>query len=167
MKTILIVLIVAALVICAVVIFILMNKNKKQNSSDSAVEPSTRNSTTFYISQADVNTSTNTKYLFSGGSSKHINLVSCDDESIIIDIMLNNAITIGRSDESDIVVNFDNTISKKHCALSLSEDKIILEDLRSANKTYINDIEINSPTVVTNGDIIRLGKSKFLLKVIE
>ena len=166
--TILIILILAALIVCAVIIIMLLKKNKSGSSSDTASESSSRNRTTFYIPQEDENNSTtNTKYLFSSGSTRHINLISSDDENIVIDIMLNRSVTIGRSDQSDIVVNFDNSISKKHCTISLSEDKIVLEDLHSANKTYINDIEITSPTTVTDGDTIRLGRTKFVLKVLD
>ncbi len=68
-------------------------------------------------------------------------------------------IKIGRSPDSDIVVNFDSQVSTKHARISCKEKSFFVEDLGSTNKTFINDIEISGKTQLENGDKIKVGNT--------
>lgn len=57
---------------------------------------------------------------------------------------------------------YANGVSRLHAVLKLVENRIALIDLGSSNGTFVNGVRINpqSETVLTNGDIISLGKLK-------
>jgi pSer/pThr/pTyr-binding forkhead associated (FHA) protein len=66
-----------------------------------------------------------------------------------------NVITIGRSLDNDIVLN-NIKVSRRHAKLERVGDNWYLEDLGSANKTYVNSKPIKK-TKITSNDIITIG----------
>ncbi|MCX7610869.1 MAG: FHA domain-containing protein [Ignavibacterium sp.] len=85
-----------------------------------------------------------------------------------IEITNKNIITIGRSQDNDIVL--DNIkVSRHHAKLERIGNDWFIEDLGSANKTYINSkpvkrIKINSNDVITIGGIPLLLENLFKSK---
>ena len=51
----------------------------------------------------------------------------------------------------------DQTVSRKHAELSISEDAITLRDLKSSNGTYLNGARLTRPARLKHGDQIRVG----------
>jgi pSer/pThr/pTyr-binding forkhead associated (FHA) protein len=71
---------------------------------------------------------------------------------------------IGRSAERcDIAFN-DTSLSQQHARLALRGDTWMLEDLRSTNGTFLNDIEVRDVVAVAVGDSIRLGRIEVRLE---
>lgn len=69
-------------------------------------------------------------------------------------------IIIGRS--SDVEVSIDSpNISRRHAVIKVQDSKIILEDLGSTNGTFVNDVKIERPSILKEGDHIRCGKTVF------
>ncbi len=54
----------------------------------------------------------------------------------------------------------DARVSRRHAKVVLSEGQYVLEDMQSANGTYLNDDKINTPRAMRAGDIIRTGPFK-------
>lgn len=74
---------------------------------------------------------------------------------------LEDSITIGRSNENDVIIK-DPYISKKHLSIVKDEDEYYLEDLNSANGTYLNGDKIMDAVKLNNGDRIQFGRIEFL-----
>lgn len=74
---------------------------------------------------------------------------------------LEDSITIGRSNENDVIIK-DPYISKKHLSIVKDEDEYYLEDLNSANGTYLNGDRIMDAVKLNNGDRIQFGRIEFL-----
>ncbi|OPY57191.1 MAG: FHA domain-containing protein FhaB [Pelotomaculum sp. PtaU1.Bin035] len=69
-------------------------------------------------------------------------------------------VLIGRGGGSDI--NIDSSFaSTRHARVYLKEEQYWLEDLRSTNGTYLNEIRVKQPIVLANGDRIRIGEVTF------
>ena len=66
-------------------------------------------------------------------------------------------VTIGRDPASDYPVDHP-TISLRHCRLSFHNKQWWAEDLESTNGSYLNNSQIDSPTVLTDGDELHLGE---------
>src|SRR5690349_18134044 len=76
---------------------------------------------------------------------------------------LNQSNIIGRSIEhAEIAIN-DSFLSSQHARLELRGNEWVLEDLRSTNGTFLNDIEVCDTTIVAPGDIIRIGRVEMRL----
>ncbi len=66
--------------------------------------------------------------------------------------------TIGRSANADFTIN-EKIASRKHAMFTLQDDNLFIEDLGSANGTFVNVKKISAKTRLANNDKIRIGKT--------
>jgi hypothetical protein len=71
-------------------------------------------------------------------------------------------LTLGRSAECDISIATDE-ISRHHAKLQVVPDGVMVEDLGSANGTFINNQRVHGGTLMRPGDELRLDTVRFLL----
>ena len=69
------------------------------------------------------------------------------------------AITLGRSDKMTIQLD-DVYASDEHALVAPDDDGWVVRDLGSTNGTYLNGAKVTSPTPITAGDQIRVGKTR-------
>ena len=69
--------------------------------------------------------------------------------------------TIGRDERNTICIK-DKYLSKFHARIIQDEDIYFLEDLKSANGTYLNDERIYDAIELKSNDIIHVGQLQFL-----
>lgn len=74
---------------------------------------------------------------------------------------IDEAISLGRHGDNDIVIK-DPYVSKEHFQIVEDEGRYYLEDLNSANGTYLNEEKVLDVVKLKNGDIIRIGQIEFL-----
>lgn len=67
---------------------------------------------------------------------------------------------IGRADDADIRIK-DEALSRHHARVVLRGDRVVIEDLNSANGTFVGASKISS-TVLRDGDKVQLGPSTIL-----
>jgi hypothetical protein len=72
------------------------------------------------------------------------------------------ALTMGRSSECDIAVPSDE-ISRHHAKLQVVPDGVMVEDLGSANGTFVNNQRVHAATLMKAGDELRLDTVRFML----
>ncbi len=75
--------------------------------------------------------------------------------------VLKNKIDIGRSSKNDMVIK-DNFVSKNHARIFESEGSYFIEDLNSANGTYLNGQELDNIVELRDGDNIGIGFIQFI-----
>jgi hypothetical protein len=63
---------------------------------------------------------------------------------------------IGRANDNTIILN-EGTVSGYHARLSFQQDQWWLEDLGSRNGTFVNELPISEPIVITYGDVLGFG----------
>lgn len=69
--------------------------------------------------------------------------------------------SIGRSNKSKIIIK-DPYISKEHLKIVKDEGDYYLEDMDSANGTFVNGTKIFDVVKLKNGDRIKIGQVEFL-----
>ncbi len=69
---------------------------------------------------------------------------------------------IGRSESCQLRPKSES-VSRKHCILVLRENRLLVQDLKSRNGTYINEkrLPADKAKVLKPGDELRVGKLKF------
>ncbi len=65
-------------------------------------------------------------------------------------------VLIGRGSHCRVVV-LDPLVSREHALVRISSQEVVLEDLRSANGVYVNNIRIFEPYQLFDGDRILVG----------
>lgn len=63
---------------------------------------------------------------------------------------------IGQDAGQDIVID-DGKVSRCHAVLDVAGGRVVLTDQASTNGTWINDLRIEQPTELRDGDRIRVG----------
>jgi two-component system cell cycle response regulator len=72
-------------------------------------------------------------------------------------------VNIGRGPDNAIVIDMDN-VSRLHARVLREPDGFHLEDLKSTNGSYVNDLEVRKDRL-RNGDMIKIGSA--ILKFIQ
>jgi type II secretory pathway pseudopilin PulG len=74
-------------------------------------------------------------------------------------VPLSKSVVIGRrAESSDIVLDYDNTVSGRHCEISTRNGKFYVRDLQSGNGTYLNGSRVLTETEIFSGNILKLGR---------
>jgi tetratricopeptide (TPR) repeat protein len=76
-------------------------------------------------------------------------------------------ILIGRSEDADMRITYDNYCSRKHAAVYWEENACFIEDFDSTNGTFVNDRRICGREKLKNKDIIALGQTELLVLVAD
>lgn len=74
-------------------------------------------------------------------------------------------ISIGRLPDNDIVV-IDEFVSRKHCIIFTEGESIVLEDLNSTNGSVINDELVVESALLSDKDILQIGKFQLVLNIL-
>lgn len=87
-----------------------------------------------------------------------LRVIASDNESLGINTLfpLLPVTSIGRIQNNTIIID-DGFISGRHALITLREQQWWIEDLGSRNGTFLNDLPLSEPTVVSSGDVIMLG----------
>jgi 6-phosphogluconolactonase (cycloisomerase 2 family) len=81
-------------------------------------------------------------------------------------IQLERELVLGRAADPPADLGDDPALSRYHARLRRAgEDRILIEDLGSANGTYVNGARIDAPRTLSPGDRIELGDSVLQLAV--
>lgn len=78
-------------------------------------------------------------------------------------VKTDSKVLIGRSEEANIRIGYDDFCSRKHALLYSENDKFFVEDLSSTNGTYINGERIQGKTEIHNNQVIGLGDTELLV----
>jgi pSer/pThr/pTyr-binding forkhead associated (FHA) protein len=73
---------------------------------------------------------------------------------------------IGRGAGADVSIP-DPSISRRHALARLEGKTVVLEDLGSANGTYLNGTAVRSATRADHGDTLRFGAVEVELRIEE
>lgn len=85
-----------------------------------------------------------------------INIIQGPDKGLRVEL-LNGENIIGRNNGA--VELSDGTVSRNHARIVGKDNRWMLEDMGSANGTYLNGVKVNRPAAVKRGDQIRIGSS--------
>lgn len=75
-------------------------------------------------------------------------------------------VILGRDSTCAVLVN-DPLVSRRHARICLAEDAAVLEDLRSTNGVYVNNVRIFEPFRLRDGDRLLLGATELCVFAAE
>jgi hypothetical protein len=78
----------------------------------------------------------------------------------VIPLPENGSVTLGRRDEADVSLHWDNEVSRLHAELSRHAGEwTVADDGWSQNGTWVNGIRIEGRRRLADGDLITIGKT--------
>ncbi len=82
-----------------------------------------------------------------------------DGDVLYLEAVPGAALIVGRREESDICLNYDNQVSREHAAILYDGQRFWLEDLHSTNGTFVGDIRITERVELHPGQLFRVGRT--------
>ncbi|MBN1995397.1 MAG: FHA domain-containing protein [Anaerolineae bacterium] len=73
---------------------------------------------------------------------------------------------IGRDTATNDLILDDEHVSAEHAVIKYENNRFVLYDLASRNRTYLNDKSIEKQALL-DGDVIQLGKVKLVFKEVK
>jgi pSer/pThr/pTyr-binding forkhead associated (FHA) protein len=74
---------------------------------------------------------------------------------------------IGRDRGANFSLTNDSNISRYHARISLNQNILYIQDLKSTNGSIVNNVKITKKTALSDGSIIILGKTSLKLIIIK
>ncbi len=68
------------------------------------------------------------------------------------------SVEVGRANPAARISLSHSSVSRRHARISYANGAFLVEDLGSSNHTFVNDREINAPTVISDGDQLLFGE---------
>ena len=94
-----------------------------------------------------------------------ITLTDIHDSARSFQKSMNDSLVIGLEESSDICVNYDPSVSRKHCELVRDGDKFSIINHSRSNGTIVNGKKVHDPTPVSSGDTIKMGRVEMRLEI--
>ena len=82
-----------------------------------------------------------------------------DGDVLHVDATQGTALIIGRREDSDICLSYDNQVSREHASVVYDGERFWLEDLRSTNGTFLCDTRITGRVELRPGQLFRVGRT--------
>ena len=99
----------------------------------------------------------------SQNASTNSNASNIANTNILEKFKTKNIISIGRSDDNDVILNH-TSISRRHATIEKkSQDEFVILDQNSTNGTYINGKRLNGSQRISKNDIIIIGRYQLSL----
>lgn len=67
-------------------------------------------------------------------------------------------VVVGRDPDCDLVLRFEDGVSRKHCRFTVEGGQVFVEDIGSTNGTFVNGVRLGGKSVVEPEDVILAGK---------
>lgn len=76
------------------------------------------------------------------------------------EVTIDRDMLVGRHQDADLLLQ-SAEISRRHAAFLLKDDALWVQDLKSSNGTFVNDIRIDQDKMLMDGDIVQFASIKF------
>lgn len=74
---------------------------------------------------------------------------------------------VGRDRESDVAVSWDHAVSGTHAYLIWRLGRARVADANTQNGTFLNEEDVLGQIEVKDGDVLRVGRTRFLIRLID
>lgn len=164
-------------VVCAtaiVIVLILKHKNEKPGTSSYGASPqSYGNQSQNYMETEMLRTrgtdgEEGTIGMWETGDrhSYQMTLTDIHDAAYFFQMPLRGSVVVGRKQgECGLVIDYDRSVSGRHCEIKEHNGKFYIKDLKSLNGTCVNGMSVSSETEITSGSTIKMGKLEFRFEI--
>jgi len=167
--------IILAIVIGGVVFFLVSVQKKKKVTFESADENVMRqmernlsepDEKTEMVYESAADDDGHTCMIWNDKASCQVVLTDINSPAKSFQVPLNQSVIIGRkSGQCDIVLDYEKSVSGRHCQITVRNGRFYICDLQSANGTYVNDSRVLTETEIVSGNIIKLGRLQMRFEV--
>ena len=163
----------AIVIVCAIVLLVLQKIMKNSKTKEKAPDKKKKKEVVAAAAvQSDEPTvmlqeEEHTMFLPQNDAGYIVVLKDKNEPDKIFRYPLMDRVVIGRKNEPDvnIVLNYDSSVSGRHCEITISGDHFYVEDLHSSNKTYLNGEIVEGRMEFQPGSNLRIGRLEMVVDI--
>lgn len=108
-----------------------------------------------------------TRRIWTGEAREHIlHLTDLKNPGQTFQVPLTDSVIIGRNaNEADLVIDYDRSVSGKHCQICERDGKFYVRDLQSSNGSLLNGIRLSDEMEIYSGSILTLGRLEIKVQI--
>lgn len=119
------------------------------------------------LSKENESVDTGTKLLYQTKEGIEITLEDRANPTKYFRACIRDSFVIGRNDKlCDLTINYDDSVSSRHCELFVRDNELYCRDLDSSNGTMINQQKVYQEIRIESGDILRIGRLSFFIQIV-
>lgn len=140
-------------------------KNRKEKTAENPVKEDESEHTVLAESTADAGA---TVFLNGRDNAKCIVVLrDLQNPDRVFRYPLSDKVLVGRKygDGVNIVLNYEGTVSARHCEISMQGERFYIRDLNSSNGTFVNESRVEGTMEFTSGSNLRLGNLSMIVEI--
>ncbi|HOO26922.1 MAG TPA: FHA domain-containing protein [Lachnospiraceae bacterium] len=107
-----------------------------------------------------------TRCLFGPSEMQDITLEDRSDPTKFFRTSCIDRLVLGRSlNMCDLVIDYDDSVSGRHCEICMRESGWFVRDLQSSNGTLVNGQKVYQELELHSGDVLQLGRLRFIVRM--
>lgn len=169
-----IIMIVVGICLAAACVAVILSRKKKTGAKDDfevleetvSTAPEIQTDETVLLT-ADDNSGDSTRMIWGGAAKQYtLNLTDMKNPGRTFQIPLKDTVIVGRRPgEANLLIDYDKSVSGKHCAISVKNGKFYVKDLQSSNGTMLNGTRILAEMEIHPGAILTLGRLEMKVEI--
>lgn len=170
--------IVVVVIAIIIVVILLLKKNKKKEPEFESIDDSLLKELQSSAGKADEKTEImdsfqgrssddgKTVMIWNQNVTYQVVLTDVNSPARSFQVPLNQSVIVGRkSGICDIALEYEKSVSGKHCEISVRNGKFYIKDLQSSNGTCVNGSKILAETEIFSGNTLKLGRLEMRFEV--
>ncbi len=109
--------------------------------------------------------SSNTEMVFQNSATYTLVLTDIYDSARRYEQPLSSAVTIGRGNDCKIRLDYEPTVSRHQCTISIQNGRVMASNQSSANITMVDGKPLNSDMEVTSGSVLKMGRLQMKVEI--
>lgn len=108
-----------------------------------------------------------TRMMWTGAARQYtLQLTDIKNPGRIFKAPVGEGVVIGRkAGEADIVIDYEKSVSARHCRIFERNGKFFVEDLQSSNGSLLNGISLKEETEICSGNLLTLGRLELKIQI--
>lgn len=170
--------VVAAVIAVVLVVLLVTKKRKSSQSTFETIDETILNELNQNVSGFNEKTEMlgvfnerdrgdgSTVIILDQGTTYQVVLTDLNSPAKSFQVPLNKTIIVGRKKElCDIALDYEKSVSGKHCEITVRDGRFFIKDLQSSNGTYLNGSKVLTESEIFSGNKLKLGRLEMRFEV--
>lgn len=106
-----------------------------------------------------------TQLLVDGGRKLMLCLTDKSNGIRRMEAPLRGRVLVGRGGSNQIVLDYDRTVSNRHCEIFMDGNTLMIRDLNSSNGTFVDGKKVVDQAELSNGSVLKLGRLELKVEI--
>lgn len=123
--------------------------------------------TQYYSDSTELTDSDGTLQMWQDAPTSKITLTDTSNLQRCYQKPITTSLVIGFSSDSDLCINYDKSVSRKHCEILKEGSDFFIVNHSQSNGTLLNGMKVVQKMPIYDGSIIRMGRVEMRVEIVQ